>query len=84
MSVHTGAMRLMSFFTFPRRARPRSTASTTAIAWGRLKLTVALMLIPRQVACCFLPSLISKPRQAPYPTLRLLRFAGMPPVDASL
>jgi len=60
MSVHTGPMRLMSFFTFSRRASPRSTASATAIAWGRVKLTVALMLVPRYVASCFLPSLISK------------------------
>ena len=83
MSVHTGPMRLMSFFTFSRRASPRSTASATAIAWGRVKLTVSFMLVPRYVASCFLPSLISKPRQVPYPTLRQLRFTGMPPVDAS-
>ena len=50
MSVHTGPMRLMSFLSFSRRFRPRSTASATAIAWGRVKLTVALMLIPRAVA----------------------------------
>ena len=40
----------MSFFSFSRRLSPLSTASATAIACGRVKLTVALMLIPRQVA----------------------------------
>ncbi len=40
----------MSFLSFSRRFSPRSTASATAIACGSVKLTVALMLMPRYVA----------------------------------
>src|ERR1017187_8823397 len=35
MMVHTGPMDRMSRPSFSRRARPRSTASATAIAWGK-------------------------------------------------
>ncbi len=47
MIVQTGPMVLMSLPSFSRRLSPRSMASATARAWGRVKLTVALMLTPR-------------------------------------
>ena len=47
MIVQTGPMRLMSRPSASRRRRPRSTASATAIAWGTVNETVALMLTPR-------------------------------------
>ena len=50
MMVQTGPMERMSRPSFSRRARPRSTASATAMACGRVKETVALMLMPRYVA----------------------------------
>ena len=50
MSVHTG----VTSDTLPPRAanasRPRSIASATASAWGTVKQTVALTLIPSPVA----------------------------------
>ena len=50
MIVHTGPMGAISLPSRPGRERPRSTASATAMACGTVKLTVALMLTPRQVA----------------------------------
>ncbi len=46
MMVQTGPMERISRPSFSRRARPRSTASATASACGRVKETVALMLMP--------------------------------------
>ena len=49
MIVQTGPMPLTSWPAASRRRSPRSTASPTASAWGTVKETVALMLIPRAV-----------------------------------
>ena len=50
MIVHTGPIVAISFPSRSRRFRPRSTASATATHCGRVKHTVALMLMPRYVA----------------------------------
>jgi len=47
--VQTGPIVRISSPSFSRRARPRSTASATAMACGKVKETVALMLTPRYV-----------------------------------
>ena len=49
MIVQTGPIDEMSLPSASRRRRPRSTASATAMHWGRVKETVALMLTPRYV-----------------------------------
>ena len=49
MIVHTGAIVEMSSPAAWRRARPRSTASATASAWGTVKQTVALIEMPAAV-----------------------------------
>ena len=50
MIVHTGLNRLASPPAASKRRRPRSTASPTAIAWGTVNPTVALIAMPRAVA----------------------------------
>ena len=45
--VQTGPMAVMSLPSCSRRFSPRSTASATAMHCGKVKETVALMLMPR-------------------------------------
>ena len=50
MIVQTGPIEAISLPSLSRRRSPRSTASATAMHWGRVKQTVAFTLRPRYVA----------------------------------